>query len=710
MNQRVLIFGVVFFSVLITSSCNPDSSAAPSTANSTDPTDTPAVIVETVVVEKEGERVVETVVVTAEPDEEIFSEESNCCSVYRIGILEEPRSFNYWYHLGQGGSVWTDYLIGDDPARLFELSDQRFQFVPSLAKGIPPISDDGNGTWSITVEMVEDALWSDGESITAEDVVFTHNVCKDMQLGLFWPDYCAPGGADVTMQAIDQFSLQIVIRNQAPTIESWQAGVALIPILPEHFWTSAVTEAYSFIDDLDLPVVDRPENCSSTVLTESDQDACSAWEKYDQAYSNARTSLYSADANGQPVAGGYVKTTWEPGEYIEQEANENYYFRGAEVVEYEDGTWMRIMPDGTEYQFYGSAVGQETLRYTSGPHNPGVTFYIYDSHEAAYAAFFEGQVDYVLTPLPFSKDYRELVGKYKDHNTFVNTSYNMFYMAFNTQREPMLNYEFRRVFDIIVDKDFIANKVLGGSVIPLSSTMPAGNYNWYFDRADPHKDLSRKERLELAVQVLKDAGWSWESEPFWDDYFQSVVPGEGLVTPNGERLPELTLIAPGAEFDPIRATYSLWISEWARQLGIVLKTELVGRDAILDNVFVDADFDMYVYGWSLGSPQFPGYYERFWHSRNCTVETGGRNAPCFKNAEYDALVDEFISTTDLTRARELVQKMENLLADQRPYIPLFSTQIYELAHENVIFPYTETLGGIEAQSGFQTDTKVLLTE
>ena len=180
--------------------------------------------------------------------------------------------------------------------------------------------------------------------------------------------------------------------------------------------------------------------------------------------------------------------------------------------------------------------------------------------------------------------------------------------------------------------------------------------------------------------------------------------------PDGVRLSELTLIAPGGEFDPIRATYSLWVSKWARELGIVVKTDLISRDAILNNVFVDADFDMYIYGWSLGTPQFPGYYERFWHSSNCTIETGGRNAPCFKNEEYDTLVDEFISTNDLMRAKELAQEMQRLLADQRPYIPLYSTQIYELARKNVVFPYIETLGGIEARSGFQIDAQVLLTE
>ncbi len=704
MNKKALFVGILFFSLLFVSGCASDTSITH------DQLATPAVVVETVVVEKEGERIVETVIVTAVPDEIVEAEADDCCGVYRIGILDEPLSFNYWHHLGDASSVWFYHVFGDDPAFLFELSDQRYQFVPSLAKGIPDVSDDGNGTWTITVEMVEDALWSDGKSISAEDVVFTHTVCKDLELGSLWPNYCAPNGVEVTAEAANEFAIQFTFHGQAPTIDSWQAGVALIPILPEHFWADAVNEAYSFVEGLDKPALDRPQNCASTVLSESDQETCLAWEVYDEGYSNARSSLYKADADDQPVAGGYVTTSWVSGEFIEQEPNQNYYFKDSEIIEYQDGTWVRIMPDGAEFQYYGDAEGDETLRYMKGPHNPLVRYNIYDSRDAANHALFAGEVDYVLAPFPLSRDYLGYVDKYNGVNSYVNQVYNMFYVAFNMQREPMSNYEFRQAFDIMIDKDFIANQVLGGTVTPLSSTMPSGNYNWHFDMTHPYRQLSRLERIELAVQVLNDAGWSWESEPYWDDYSQAVIPGEGLVMPSGQRPPELTLIAPGIEFDPIRTTYSFWITEWARELGISVQTDLVGRDAILDRVFVDGDFDMYIYGWSLGSPQFPGYFDRFWHSRYCTVETGGRNAPCFKSDQYDALVDEFLSTSDLARAKELAGEMQIVLADQRPYIPLFSTQIYELAQKNIIFPYVDSLGGIEAQSGFKTDAQVLLSE
>jgi ABC-type transport system substrate-binding protein len=259
---------------------------------------------------------------------------------------------------------------------------------------------------------------------------------------------------------------------------------------------------------------------------------------------------------------------------------------------------------------------------------------------------------------------------------------------------------------MVIDKEFVVNNVLGGVVFPMYSTMPPGNGFWFNPEAEanPYIGLSREERVSLAVETLKAGGWSWEVEPVWDADRVDVTPGEGIVMPNGEPMPELVILGPGPAYDPLRATFNQWISEWARELGMPVKSELTGFNTILGPVFVDADFDMYILGWSLGNVAFPDYFESFWHSRNDTAVTGNSNTPGFNNAEYDAIIDEFMSTADLDRARELIFEAQLVLADQRPYIPLFYKQTIDLARNTLIFPYTESLGGLEAQAGLQAET------
>jgi ABC-type transport system substrate-binding protein len=171
-------------------------------------------VVVTEVVEVEGEQVEVTrvvkeevvVEVTAEPAEEEEAAEGEI-TAYKIALFEDPVSLNYWNYLGPGSSVWTQYVLAGQQPSLFTLSDQRFDFVPSLAKDFPTITQEGD-VWVITIEMTEGATWNDGEPITANDVVFTHNACKDLKLTQNWPNQCAPMGVGVEAEALDDYTVQ----------------------------------------------------------------------------------------------------------------------------------------------------------------------------------------------------------------------------------------------------------------------------------------------------------------------------------------------------------------------------------------------------------------------------------------------------------------------------------------------------------------------
>jgi ABC-type transport system substrate-binding protein len=252
---------------------------------------TPETIVETVVetvvveqtkiVEQEGETitVVETVEVEVTapppPEEEAPPEEAEGeVGPYRIALFEDPVTTNYWNYLGPGSSVWTSYIVDGQAPTLFQLSDVTFQVVPYLATELPEPVDNGDGTWTVTIPMAQDAVWSDGESITASDFLFTFNACKDLQLTQNWPNYCKPNQLEAAVETPDDYTVQITFLNQEPSLGNWQNGIALHPIMPEHFWADAAAEAYAFVEGVEEPDVDHPADCEAEDL--SDEDAAPA--------------------------------------------------------------------------------------------------------------------------------------------------------------------------------------------------------------------------------------------------------------------------------------------------------------------------------------------------------------------------------------------------------------------------------------------------
>lgn len=660
-------------------------------------------ITETVIEEVEGETVevevtreVETIVeveVEVEPEAEAEGEAGGeLADVYTIGIFEDPITLNSWSYRGPDNSVWTAYVMGGDAGTLYTLSDQRFDFVPSLAADLPPEPvEQDDGTFTITVDMVEDAVWSDGEPITADDVVFTVNTALNLDLGGGWASIFRKGlllGAEAT----GEFQVTF-IWSEVPGLAVWQFGTAQGPILPEHFWGPIVADASSFIDGLEAP-----ENCGEDA-SEEELAVC-------EAYENARQTLYSADPTGVPWAGQFATDQLEPGAFVARTANENSHLNNVTVTEYSDGTYMETDANGNSSMYYGEGGGDVTLEYTTGPYVNNVVFTIYGSQDAAFLAMIDGEVDYVLNPLSVAQGLRQQAESTGEITTLTNADNGLFYLAFNMRKAPFDDPAFREAVDIVLDKEFVASNILQSSVIPAYAIVPGGNAFWsYNDQIDkPFIGMSREDRVNMAVQVLSDAGYTWDVPPAWNADTVDVDPGEGMRMPNGEPVPEITILGPGPSYDPQRASFNQWISEWMRELGMPAESELTGFNTILDPVFVEASFDMYILGWGLSI--YPDYLCDFFDSRNDTASTGNYNTPGHNDADFDALCDEFLAETNIVEAQAQAFELQDILATNRPYLPLFYRQSIDLVRRNVEFPYTESLGGIADLNGFQGSVKV----
>ena len=243
--------------------------------------------------------------------------------------------------------------------------------------------------------------------------------------------------------------------------------------------------------------------------------------------------------------------------------------------------------------------------------------------------------------------------------------------------------------------------MLQGVAIPIYTMVREGNAAWHNpDVPYIGRGLTRAERIQGAVDLLKRAGFSWETDPRLSEDGQFVEKqGEGLMMPEGQQVPQMEVLAPSAGYDPLRSTFAIWIERWMNEIGIPLRANLTGFNVIVERVFDERDFDMWILGWGLNP--FPDYPEPFFHSRQSQLE--GHDPGGHINPEFDALADQLLAETDLEAARQQVFEMQASVAEDLPYVALFDTPITETYRsERVEFPYTESRGGLQSAAGMPT--------
>ena len=585
--------------------------------------------------------------------------------VYRIGIAEDLTTTNHWAYLGPDGTVWNGYVLGGSKPALYGYSALRYDWIPSLATDFPsPLKEEvvgGETFWTTELELIEGVKWSDGNEVTADDFAFTANTAAEMQLTGSWPSIVDPEYFDHA-ESDGPYQLKIFFK-QKPGLARWQFGLAFMPIFSKTYWESVVAEARQAGDTTEQQKV-----------------------------------LYAHVPEDEPSAGGFIFSQWERGAFAEKDQNLDYSFSGTEVTLYANGAYSSSTAGLNEFTAYGEPGGEAVLEYVEGPYSASTIYSIYGSQDAAVLALKKGDIDFMLNPLGLSKGLQEQLQGEAGLTTIENASDGVRYLGFNFRKEPMDNKAFRQAVATLIDKEFLVDTVLQGVAIPIYTMVPEGNGAWYnSDVPLIGKGLTRQERIANAVELLKDAGFTWETEPQVSEDGNFVEQqGEGLKMPNGEPVPAIEVMAPSPGYDPLRSTFAIWIERWLTEVGIPLRANLTGFNVIVDRVFNQQDFDMWILGWGLSA--FPDYLEAFFHSRHSGLE--GYNPGGYNNPEFDRLADELLSETDLESARQQVFEMQAFLAEELPYVVLFDTPIVETYRsERIEFPYTETWGGLQSVSG-----------
>jgi len=295
------------------------------------------------------------------------------------------------------------------------------------------------------------------------------------------------------------------------------------------------------------------------------------------------------------------------------------------------------------------------------PHITAVLFIKYNSPTQATMALKRGDVDIILWSIP--PDFINDLNNNPNITIVSNPEPGFFYLAFN-MRKSMFGYpkndptlgdkgkHLRRAIAHIVNKKMIVDVYLQGYGIIAEGPVSSLNTFW-FNSSLPKYDFN----IQYAMDFMDQKGLVDGDSNIWRD----IDLYEG-----GEQDGEIEIIAPTADYDPIRAQACLLIREDMRSAGINVKCTHLSFGALLDRIN-NRDFDMYILGWSIGSTD-PDYLYSFFYSMNADR---GQNYPGYRSEKFDEIILKSRSETDPSERQELIRWAQGILLEDLPYNVLY---------------------------------------
>ena len=264
-------------------------------------------------------------------------------------------------------------------------------------------------------------------------------------------------------------------------------------------------------------------------------------------------------------------------------------------------------------------------------------------------------------------------------------AYNFFnwdYLSFNCYQgeslgHPVLrDWRFRYALNYAVDRQALCDIAYVGKAAPGTTILPPGmwtapDYHW-----QPPADQQFTFDLAKAGQLLDEAGYK--------------LGANGLRLYRGKPI-ELRLWTT-TDSAPAQTALKL-VAGWFKKLGLKLEVAVLDTGALQDRIWnfkgdtYVPDFDMYIWDWAGYSD--PGQTL----SAEITAQIGNTNEPCWSNAEYDRLNDAQASAMDPARRKQLIDRMQQIMYEQTPWLVLTYPQYLEAYNDARWTGWTRMMGG-----------------
>ena len=212
-----------------------------------------------------------------------------------------------------------------------------------------------------------------------------------------------------------------------------------------------------------------------------------------------------------------------------------------------------------------------------------------------------------------------------------------YYYAVDMRRPPFDDVRVRRALSLAIDREFLADEIMGGTFLPAYSFVPPGINNYEEPAVADYQTVSMLDREDEAAALLEEAGYGPDN------------PLQVEIRYNTSENHQQIAVAIADMWKPLGVDTTLFNSDVATHYAHL-------RDG--------GEFDVARAGW-IGDYSDPQNFLFMVESDN-----DGFNYARYNNPEYDALMDEAAATIDLKERARILHQAEELFMRDLPFIPL----------------------------------------
>lgn len=289
------------------------------------------------------------------------------------------------------------------------------------------------------------------------------------------------------------------------------------------------------------------------------------------------------------------------------------------------------------------------------PYLKAIEFTIYSSKQKELAAFRNQKLDFIFD-VP-SQNVNDLLGDFnlKDnpktfpHKVLVIPGAKVSLLCLNPAFSPFKNPTVRKAFDLVIDRDYIANELIAGDGIPALKGF-APNAMFYNNSNMADKTFSESQ----AVLLLKEAGYS-SLNPF----------------------PTLDFFVPNT--DPTALVYTKYLVERLKKvLNITCALHPVSPDGRIQAI-KENKAHIWKIGWSPDYPDAEAYFSLF-YSKNPNTAEQNPLFPKMLSASYDLNYQMAIKEKDPLTRNNFFTNCDGILQSENWILPVLYEDFVYVFH------------------------------